>query len=98
MISIRFDPLTSTVEYYRLKNNGRIVDIRHVPEWLQSKVFSIDSGSFHTCALRQDSLVLRGGILGCWGSNEFGQSDTPSGCAQHITHISLGSMHTCAIS
>ena len=42
----------------------------------------------HTCA------ISTSGDLACWGANEYGQSDTPTGS---YTAVSTGSRHTCAI-
>mmetsp|Transcript_6346 Transcript_6346/g.5569 ORF Transcript_6346/g.5569 Transcript_6346/m.5569 type:complete len:146 (+) Transcript_6346:570-1007(+) len=97
-ISIRFDPINRIVEVYRLKTSGVIVDTENIPARFHSDVFLIDAGSFHACALRQDVLAQPGGELGCWGKNDFGQTSAPSGCAATVLQVSLGSMHTCAMS
>lgn len=51
-------------------------------------VLTVSAGIWHTCAIRTD------GRLGCWGDNELGQLDAPTG-----TFIALdaGVYHSCAI-
>ena len=46
------------------------------------------TGSFHTCALREDSSAI------CWGSNEYKQATPPGG---PFASINGGTVHTCGL-
>ena len=49
----------------------------------------VSCGSFHTCALRTD------GTIHCWGKNNVGQVDAPSG--SDFVQVSCGREHSCAL-
>ena len=50
-----------------------------IPYRLKTDIFKVDSGQNHSCAIKETLNVSPStGILGCWGSNYFGESDTPS--------------------
>ena len=49
---------------------------------------AISAGYHHTCALRTN------GAIECWGANEYGQTDTPTGS---YAAVSAGGWHTCAL-
>jgi len=54
---------------------------------------SLDSGFYHTCAVKAD------GTVECWGNDDgneedFGQSIAPSGTFQRV---SAGAYHTCGV-
>ena len=53
-----------------------------------NEYIAISSGDQHSCALRSDQTAV------CWGANNVGESDPPSG--QFIA-ISAGSDHTCGL-
>lgn len=68
---------------------------------LPSDITSIKAGSAHTCATSASQGLM------CWGSNAFGQlgdgtvTDRPSAIkvsnvANDITHVAMGTYHTCA--
>ena len=48
----------------------------------------IAAGSYHNCAIATDNTIT------CWGANDTGQTDAPSGT---YTAISAGWGHSCAI-
>ncbi len=50
---------------------------------------TLDAGSYHTCALRENGEPV------CWGSDEDGQSTPPDG---KLKSISAGYNHTCGLS
>lgn len=52
------------------------------------RAIAISAGDQHTCALTEAAEVR------CWGNNEYGQSDAPSG---RFSQISAGGAHTCAL-
>ena len=63
-------------------------------------MIKIDSGSFHSCAIKEISPPTSTpniGTLNCWGDNHFGQSDIPSSF-NIVVVIDLADYHTCAIS
>jgi len=64
-VSIQYDPDKSRIYLYRLKENGDLVDVENVPPTFQSNIFQIESGSFHSCVLKNTTLVSSGGQLGC---------------------------------
>ncbi|WP_420440591.1 RCC1 domain-containing protein [Candidatus Poriferisodalis sp.] len=49
---------------------------------------TISAGRGNSCGIRNDSTVI------CWGTNEYGQSDAPSGS---FTSVSTGYEHSCGI-
>ena len=49
---------------------------------------AISAGYHHTCALRTN------GAIECWGANEYGQTDTPTGS---YAAVSAGGWHTCGL-
>ena len=69
---------------------------------LSSGVLALDAGRSHSCA------IVTGGLVKCWGSNNYGevgdgsevQQNTPvdvTGLASGVSTISSGGDHTCAI-
>lgn len=48
----------------------------------------ISAGQYHTCAVRGD------GVVDCWGSNEWGQSNKPQGT---FVDVSAATWHTCGL-
>ena len=48
----------------------------------------VAAGAIHTCALRDDDTVA------CWGDNQHGQADAPSGT---FNAVSAGRYHSCAL-
>lgn len=53
-----------------------------------SDIVRASVGRGHTCVLKQDDSII------CWGSNDYGQADTPVGS---YTQVSAGDSFTCAI-
>ncbi|MCQ3814874.1 MAG: S-layer homology domain-containing protein [Acidimicrobiia bacterium] len=53
-----------------------------------NEYLAVSSGGQHSCALRSDQTAV------CWGANNFGESDPPSG---QFNAISAGSGHTCGL-
>lgn len=71
-----------------------------IPLTFRFQIIYVDSGSQHTCtvkAITPTPLSLNLFQVGCWGTNTYGQSDTPSSFV-HSSMIALGDYHTCAIS
>ncbi len=55
----------------------------------QSLGFSfVSAGVIHVCALRNDGSIV------CWGGNDYGQSDAPSGS---FSSVSAGPLHNCGV-
>lgn len=50
----------------------------------------VTDGRSHACALKSD------GTVACWGANEFGQRNVPSGLV-NVVDVSAGWYHTCAL-
>ena len=53
-------------------------------------VSSIDTGHYHTCAIKTDDTVQ------CWGDIMLGQATVPSNLGT-VSSIDTGHYHTCAI-
>lgn len=88
---------------------GQLGDGTNTDRWtptdvslLSSGVVQIVTGSDHTCA------VINGGIVNCWGDNQYGQlghsslvsSNTPiqvSGLITGVLTVTAGDKHTCAL-
>jgi hypothetical protein len=51
-------------------------------------VLDVATGYLHVCAIKTDA------TLGCWGDDDFGQSEPPAGT---FTAVGAGNWHTCAI-
>ena len=49
---------------------------------------TVSAGGLHSCAVRADDTIT------CWGYNEDGQAETPSGT---FRTVSLGTLHSCAV-
>jgi alpha-tubulin suppressor-like RCC1 family protein len=56
---------------------------------------SVSSGYYHTCAIEHRPGIPFGGPLKCWGSNDFGQLNHPSGS---FVQVSCGHLFSCAVS
>mmetsp|Transcript_56479 Transcript_56479/g.47615 ORF Transcript_56479/g.47615 Transcript_56479/m.47615 type:complete len:101 (+) Transcript_56479:350-652(+) len=69
-----------------------------IPLEFTHSLTTITSGQMHTCVIQLLLLVKRGGTIGCWGDNSFGQGETPEGFLDDIVQISNGDQHTCAVS
>ena len=54
-----------------------------------SQFVAVAAGRYHACAVRAT------GIIDCWGSNRFGQTDAPDLFSSY-TDVIAGSAHTCA--
>ena len=80
-----------------------LTDARYFPaaprpnRWLRSteitlgplvRYVAVSAGIRHSCAIRED------GAITCWGWNEYGQTDTPTGS---FSAVSAGADYTCAI-
>ena len=48
----------------------------------------ISAGKRHSCAIKTDR------TLSCWGDNDYGQADAPTG---EFTSVSAGTFHSCAL-
>ena len=48
----------------------------------------ISAGHYHSCGIDESGSVL------CWGQNDYGQTDAPSG---EFVSVSAGSYHSCAV-
>ncbi len=49
----------------------------------------MSAGIRHTCLRSNDSTVV------CWGENDFGQTDAPTGAG--FAQVSAGTEHSCAV-
>ena len=58
------------------------------PDVLNSDLMQVVAGGFHSCA------IVVGGVVGCWGGNDYGQSSPPN---DHFHQLAAGSFHTCGI-
>ena len=54
----------------------------------ESRFSAVSAGGHHTCGLRET------GAVGCWGYNEDGQTDAPTG---RFSAVSAGYRHTCGL-
>ena len=52
------------------------------------RVAAVSAGAAHTCALTE------AGAIHCWGRNDHGQADAPSG---RFSAVSAGWLHTCGL-
>lgn len=53
----------------------------------QAERGTLSAGGEHTCKLRADATIV------CWGANDYGQLDAPSG---EFVELSSGGLHSCA--
>ena len=66
------------------------------PKISKNYTTKIDVGASHGCAvLRSESGTDH--ALDCWGLNQNGQTDVPSGAAHNWIEVSAGQAHTCGI-
>lgn len=63
----------------------------------------INAGDEHTCAARSQFRPGMG-VIGCWGSNEFGQTDLPARLSNNYEKVSntelqitCGGAHSCVL-
>lgn len=55
-------------------------------------------GDEHTCAFIHPDSILDTVLAGCWGHNEFGQTNLPALARMNVlAQVELGSVHTCAL-
>ena len=60
----------------------------NTPEKTSRAFQTVSAGGSHSCGLRTDNTIT------CWGNNDFGQSDAPTGAFQTV---SAGGSHACGL-
>ncbi len=62
-----------------------VVEVR---PYIPPKYTAVSAGDLHSCGIRTDGTIV------CWGDNEYGQLDAPTGT---FTNVAVGIRHSCGI-
>lgn len=73
---------------YLVLDDGAVGALRAGASAVAPQPTPVSAGGAHSCRLRADQTI------GCWGSDEYGQSDAPAG---EFLSVSAGSRHSCGL-
>ena len=73
---------------------GRRLPVDEGPSDRSHDEAAVSAGHHFTCSLASRSGITRGGTVRCFGHNQQGQTDAPSGIFQQVTS---GASHGCAV-